>query len=58
MLAYFFAFRYIIKLYNAKKGNFCLGSITKCHVTRSGGGLQSRAKQKPPFENSVLRIFP
>ena len=43
MLAYFFAFRYIIKLYNAKKA-ICLGSITKCHVTRYGGGLQSRAR--------------
>ena len=45
MLAYFFAFRYIIKLYKCQKRQFCLGSITKCDVTRYGGGLQSRAKQ-------------
>ena len=45
MLAYFFAFRYIIKLYKCQKRQFCLGSITKCHVTRYGGGLQSRAKK-------------
>ena len=28
------------------------GSITKCHVTRYGGGLQSRAKNKAPFEKT------
>ena len=42
MLAYFFALRYITKLYKCQKRQFCLGSITKCHVIRSGGGLQSR----------------
>ena len=52
MLAYFFAFRYIIKLYKCQKRQFCLGSITKCHVTRYGGGLQSRAKNKAPFEKT------
>ena len=52
MLAYFFAFRYIIKLYKCQKRQFCLGSITKCHVIRSGGGLQSRAKNKAPFEKT------
>ena len=56
MLAYFFAFRYIIKLYKCQKRQFCLGSITKCHVTRSGGGLQSRAKQVP-FEKLRLADF-
>ena len=58
MLAYFFAFRYIMKIYISRKKAICLGSITKSHVTRYGGGLQSRAKTKLPFENSVLRIFP
>ena len=57
MLAYFFAFRYIIKLYKCQKRQFCLGSITKCHVTRYGGGLQSRAKKSSHLKNSVLRIF-
>ena len=57
MLAYFFAFRYIIKLYKCQKRQFCLGSITKCHVTRSGGGLQSRAKNKAPFEKLRLADF-
>ena len=52
MLAYFFAFRYIIKLYKCQKRQFCLGSITKCHVIRSSGGLQSRAKNKAPFEKT------
>ena len=52
MLAYFFAFRYIIKLYKCQKRQFCLGSITKCHVIRYGGGLQSRAKNKAPFEKT------
>ena len=57
MLAYFFAFHYIIKLYKCQKRQFCLGSITKCHVTRSGGGLQSRAKNKAPFEKLRLADF-
>ena len=52
MLAYFFAFRYIIKLYKCQKRQFCLGSITKCDVIRYGGGLQSRAKNKAPFEKT------
>ena len=39
------------------KRQFCLGSITKCHVTRSGGGLQSRAKNKAPFEKLRLADF-
>ena len=57
MLAYFFAFRYIIKLYKCQKRQFCLGSITKCDVIRSSGGLQSRVKQSSHLKNSVLRIF-
>ena len=57
MLAYFFAFRYIIKLYKCQKRQFCLGSITKCHVIRYGGGLQSRAKNKAPFEKLRLADF-
>ena len=57
MLAYFFAFGYIIKLYKCQKRQFCLGSITKCHVIRSGGGLQSRAKNKAPFEKLRLADF-
>lgn len=52
MLAYFFAFRYIIEIYISQKRQFCLGSITKCDVIRSGGGLQSRAKNKAPFEKT------
>ena len=39
------------------KRQFCLGSITKCHVTRYGGGLQSRAKNKVPFEKLRLADF-
>ena len=57
MLAYFFALRYIIKLYKCQKRRFCLGSITKCHVIRSSGGLQSRAKNKAPFEKLRLADF-
>ena len=57
MLAYFFALRYITKLYKCQKRQFCLGSITKCHVIRSGGGLQSRAKNKAPFEKLRLADF-
>ena len=57
MLAYFFAFRYIIKLYKCQKRQFCLGSITKCDVIRSSGGLQSRAKNKAPFEKLRLADF-
>ena len=57
MLAYFFALRYIIKLYKCQKRQFCLGSITKCHVIRSSGGLQSRAKNKAPFEKLRLADF-
>ena len=57
MLAYFFAFRYIMKIYISQKRRFCLGSITKCDVTRYGGGLQSRAKNKAPFEKLRLADF-
>ena len=57
MLAYFFALRYITKLYKCQKRQFCLGSITKCDVTRFGGGLQSRAKNKAPFEKLRLADF-
>ena len=57
MLAYFFAFRYIIKIYISQKRQFCLGSITKCDVIRSSGGLQSRAKNKAPFEKLRLADF-
>ena len=57
MLAYFFALGYITKLYKCRKKAICLGSITKCHVIRSGGGLQSRAKNKAPFEKLRLADF-
>lgn len=57
MLAYFFALSYITKLYKCRKKAICLGSITKCHVIRSGGGLQSRAKNKAPFEKLRLADF-
>ena len=56
MLAYFFL-GYIAKLYKCRKKAICLGSITKCHVIRSGGGLQSRAKNKAPFEKLRLADF-
>ena len=57
MLAYFFAFRYISRIYISRKKAICLGSITKCDVTRYGGGLQSRAKNKAPFEKLRLADF-
>ena len=57
MLAYFFAFRYIIKLYKCQKRQFCLGSITKSDVTRSGGGLQSRAKQSSHLKTPSCGFF-
>ena len=57
MLAYFFAFRYIIEIYIIQKRQFCLGSITKSDVIRTGGGLQSRAKNKAPFEKLRLADF-
>ena len=57
MLAYFFAFRYIMQIYISRKKAICLGSITKCDVTRYGGGLQSRAKNKAPFEKLRLADF-
>ena len=57
MLAYFFAFRYIMEIYISQKRRFCLGSITKCDVTRYSGGLQSRAKNKAPFEKLRLADF-
>ena len=57
MLAYFFAFRYIMEIYISQKRRFCLGSITKCDVIRSSGGLQSRAKNKAPFEKLRLADF-
>ena len=47
----------ILSSYTNAKRQFCLGSITKCHVTRSGGGLQSRAKNKAPFEKLRLADF-
>ena len=38
-----------MEIYISRKKAICLGSITKCHVIRSSGGLQSRAKNKAPF---------
>ena len=46
-----------MEIYISRKRQFCLGSITKCHVIRSGGGLQSRAKNKAPFEKLRLADF-
>ena len=46
-----------MEIYISQKRQFCLGSITKCHVTRSSGGLQSRAKNKAPFEKLRLADF-
>ena len=51
MLAYFFALRYITKLYKCQKRQFCLGSITKCDVIRTGGGFQRWGKKKRPKSN-------
>ena len=56
-LPIFFAFRYISGIYISRKKAICLGSITKCDVTRYGGGLQSRAKNKAPFEKLRLADF-
>ena len=56
MLAYFFAFRYIMQIYISRKKAICLGSITKSDVTRYGGGLQSRLN-KAPFEKLRLADF-
>ena len=53
----FFAFRYISGIYISQKKAICLGSITKCDVIRSSGGLQSRAKNKAPFEKLRLADF-
>ena len=57
MLAYFFAFRYIMKIYISLKKAICLGSITKCDVIRSSGGLQSRAKTKPHLKTPSCGFF-
>ena len=57
MLAYFFAFRYIMEIYISRKKAICLGSITKCHVIRSSGGLQSRAKQSPHLKTPSCGFF-
>ena len=57
MLAYFFAFRYIMQIYISRKKAICLGSITKSHVTRYGGGLQSRAKQSSHLKTPSCGFF-
>ena len=57
MLALFLPCVILLSYTNAKKRQFCLGSITKCDVTRFGGGLQSRAKNKAPFEKLRLADF-
>ena len=54
MLAYFFALRYITKLYKCQKRQFCLGSITKCDVIRTGGGFQRWGKKKRPKAQYVI----
>ena len=46
-----------MEIYISRKKAICLGSITKCHVIRSSGGLQSRAKNKAPFEKLRLADF-
>ena len=46
-----------MQIYISRKKAICLGSITKSHVTRYGGGLQSRAKNKAPFEKLRLADF-
>ena len=46
-----------MEIYISRKKAICLGSITKSHVIRSGGGLQSRAKNKAPFEKLRLADF-
>ena len=56
MLAYFCLSVYYADIHKSKKA-ICLGSITKCRVTRYGGGLQSRAKNKAPFEKLRLADF-
>ena len=46
-----------MQIYISRKKAICLGSITKSDVTRYGGGLQSRAKNKAPFEKLRLADF-
>ena len=46
-----------MEIYISRKKAICLGSITKCDVIRSSGGLQSRAKNKAPFEKLRLADF-
>ena len=46
-----------MEIYISEKRRFCLGSITKCHVIRSSGGLQSRRLNKAPFEKLRLADF-
>ena len=57
VLAYFFAFRYISGIYISQKKAICLGSITKCDVIRSSGGLQSRVEQKPHLKTPSCGFF-
>ena len=48
MLAYFFAFPLYYQVIQCQKRQFCLGSITKCHVIRTGGGFQRWGKRNAP----------
>ena len=47
MLAYFFALPLYYQVIQCQKRQFCLGSITKCHVIRTGGGFQRWGKKRP-----------
>ena len=57
MLAYFLPCVILLSYTNAKKGNFALVVLRNVDVTRFGGGLQSRAKNKAPFEKLRLADF-
>ena len=48
MLAYFFCLALYYQAIQCQKRQFCLGSITKCDVIRTGGGFQRWGKKRPP----------
>ena len=57
MLCLFFCLQLYYQVIQMPKKAFCLGSITKCHVTRYGGGLQSRAKQSSHLKTPSCGFF-
>ena len=47
----FFCLPLYYQVIQCQKRQFCLGSITKCHVIRTGGGFQRWGKKKRPKSN-------